>query len=421
MKATNWITAAPGVRYRQHSTRKHGARLDRYFTLRFSVGGKQVEEALGWAAEGWTVAKAQEKLAELRKARRTGQGPTTLREEAEANRRAAQQRAEEDAANARRLRTVGHLWDRYSKEVVAIENKPRTIAHKTRIWVRFVAPAIGHLRINDVTEEDVGAIVRRPLHIDDAGRITKGKAEAGSIYRMLHHLFHKALQWKLRTREAGNPLESVVEPKVPRRERLLTGGEVGALMKTLDTAESDGTEHPQVIAIIRVAILTGARISELLGLRWRDIRHDEMELHLIDTKTGFSKRPISAETLAVLDSVERMPGVEFVFRGIRPSTAPLPYSTVERIFRHIAGRAGVERCTLHTIRHWFTTMTANSVSNPRIGMALTGHKSHQAYLGYVHSDKEQARALADQLAALATGLAKAEPNVVALAPPHSAK
>jgi len=204
VKATNWITAAPGVRYRKHSTRKHGARLDRYFTLRFSVGGKQVEEALGWAAEGWTVAKAQEKLAELRKARRTGQGPTTLREEAEANRRAAQQRAEEDAANARRLRTVGHLWDRYSKEVVAIENKPRTIAHKTRIWVRFVAPAIGHLRINDVTEEDVGAIVRRPLHIDDAGRITKGKAEAGSIYRMLHHLFHKALQWKLRTREAGN-------------------------------------------------------------------------------------------------------------------------------------------------------------------------------------------------------------------------
>ena len=63
-------------------------------------------------------------------------------------------------------------------------------------------------------------------------------------------------------------------------------------------------------------------------------------------------------------------------------------------------------------------MTANSVSNPRIGMALTGHKSHVAYLNYVHSDKEQARALADQLAALATGLAKAEPNVVALAPPH---
>ena len=68
------------------------------------------------------MAKAQEKLAELRKARRTGQGHITLREEAEANRRAARQRPEDEAALARRQRTVGHLWDRYSKEVMAIEN-----------------------------------------------------------------------------------------------------------------------------------------------------------------------------------------------------------------------------------------------------------------------------------------------------------
>ena len=54
-------------------------------------------------------------------------------------------------------------------------------------------------------------------------------------------------------------------------------------------------------------------------------------------------------------------------------------------------------------------------------MALTGHKSHAAYMGYIHGDKEQARALADQLAALATELAKAGPNVVAIAPSTAAK
>ena len=51
-------------------------------------------------------------------------------------------------------------------------------------------------------------------------------------------------------------------------------------------------------------------------------------------------------------------------------------------------------------------MTANSVSNARVGMALTGHKSHSAYMNYIHGDKEQARALADQLAALANGLGR---------------
>ena len=35
-------------------------------------------------------------------------------------------------------------------------------------------------------------------------------------------------------------------------------------------AEADGTEHLQTVAVIRAAILTGARISELLKLRWRE-------------------------------------------------------------------------------------------------------------------------------------------------------
>jgi integrase len=411
VSATNWTTAGPGIRYRKHATRKHGARLDRYFTLRFSVNGKQVEEALGWTSEGWTLALAQEELSRLRKAKRTGQGPLTLRAEAKAQRRAEQDQAEEEAALARRQKAVADLWDRYSKEVVAIENKPRTAAEKTRMWERRIEPAIGHLKINDVTEEDAGAVVRAPLRLDAAGRVIGGKAEAGNLYRLLHHLFHKALGWGLRAKEAGNPLENVSEPKVPRRERLLTGGEIGALMKALDAAAADATEYPQAVAAIRAAILTGARISELLTLRWRNIRRDEMELHLNDTKTGFSRRPISAAVRTVLDSVEPMPGVEFVFRAINTPTAPLAYNTVEKAFRRIAGRAGVERCTLHTIRHWFATMTANSVSNARVGMALTGHKSHAAYMNYIHGDKEQASALAEQLAALASGLAAADSNV----------
>jgi integrase len=265
-------------------------------------------------------------------------------------------------------------------------------------------------------------VVRAPLRLSDSGQVIGGKAEAGNIYRLLHHMFSKALRWGLRAKEAGNPLESVAEPKVPRRERLLSGREIGALMKALDAAGAEGTEHPRIIAAIRILILAGPRISEPLGLRWSEIRREEMELHLPDTKSGFSRRPISAATLAVLDSVERMPAVDFVFRGIKDPSKPLSYNTVEKAFRRLVARAGVQDCTLHTIRHWFATMTANSVSNQRVGMALTGHKSHTAYMNYIHGDKEQARALAEQLAALASGLAGADQNVTALptkAPPGS--
>jgi len=409
-----WITAAPGIRYRQHPTRKHGARFDRYFTLRRSVDGHQVEEKLGWASEGWTVALAQEEMIRLRQADRTGKGPATLREEREANRRAEQERAEEEAAQARREKTVADLWDRYRKEVMAIENTPSTAAEKIRMWKTRIEPAIGSLKVNDVTEEDAGNVVRAPLRLDKDGQVIGGKAEAGNIYRLLHHMFRKAIGWKLRAKEAGNPLENVAEPKVPRRQRLLTASEVGALLKALDDAEAEKTEQPQVIAAIRVLILAGPRIGEPLRLRRPEIHRDEIELHLSDTKSGFSRRQISAATLKVLDGVEQVPGVEFVFRGIRDPRKPLPYSTVYDAFRRIAKRAGVKNCSPHTLRHWFTTMTANTVANPRVGMSLTGHKSLAAYMGYVHGDKEQARALAEQLAAFANALAATGSNVVEL-------
>src|SRR5215212_1109872 len=121
---SNWKTVAPGIRVRDHATRRRGVKLDRYFTLRFSVDGRQVEEALGWASGGWTLARAQEELGKLREAKRTGEGPATLRERVRAKRSAEREQAEIEARRQRLERTVDDLWGRYRKEVMAVENKP---------------------------------------------------------------------------------------------------------------------------------------------------------------------------------------------------------------------------------------------------------------------------------------------------------
>jgi integrase len=82
-------------------------------------------------------------------------------------------------------------------------------------------------------------------------------------------------------------------PKVPARERLLTDSEVAALWRALDEAETERRFAPQVIAAIRTLMLTGARANEVLTVRYVDIHRDELMLYLPDTKTGFSRRPIS--------------------------------------------------------------------------------------------------------------------------------
>jgi integrase len=392
-------------------------RPDRYFTLRFSFDGRQIEESLGWASDGWNLQRAQEELGKLRAAKRTGEGPATLRESAKAARRAEQQRAATEAALERQQLTVADLWERYRTEVVAVSNGAHTAAEKTRMWERCIRPEIGDLRVSQVTEEAVGRIVRAPLRLDAAGQVVGGKAQAGNLYRLLHHMFSKSLAWKLRPKEVGNPLENLSEPKVPRRERLLTADEIGGLLRAVDEAAENVSEHPQVLAVIRLLVLTGARISELLGLRWDHIHRDERECHLIGTKTGFSRRPISAAALIVIDSMERLPGVPFVFHGIKSPRERLSYSTVEKAFARVMEEAKIENCTLHTIRHWFATMTANSVSNARVGMALTGHKSHAAYMNYVHSGKDQAQELAEHIAnlvkSISTSDAKQRSRVVA--------
>src|SRR6266851_7355934 len=142
--SAKWVTVAPGIRARDHTTRKHGVRLDRYSTVRFSVDGRQIEAARGWASAGWTLARAQEELGKLREAKRTGQGPATLRERAHAKRSAERQQAAAEAERARLEKTVADLWDRYSKEVVAVENKPRTAAEKTRLWERRIKRSEEH-------------------------------------------------------------------------------------------------------------------------------------------------------------------------------------------------------------------------------------------------------------------------------------
>ena len=94
--ACQWFkTQYPGVWYREHKTRRHNGKPDRYFTIYYKLSGKRKEESLGWASEEWTVQKASIQLAELKKAQTTGEGAYTLkekREQAEQVRQEEQQR-----------------------------------------------------------------------------------------------------------------------------------------------------------------------------------------------------------------------------------------------------------------------------------------------------------------------------------------
>ena len=89
---------------------RHGVKPDQYFVIRYRVEGNRHEEALGWASQGWTAAKAAQTLAKLQEAARTGEGATSLaekRKQAEAQR---EQERQEEEARARDLVTFGQIF-----------------------------------------------------------------------------------------------------------------------------------------------------------------------------------------------------------------------------------------------------------------------------------------------------------------------
>jgi hypothetical protein len=68
----------PGVRFREHPTRKYNGKQDRYFFIRYRRQGKLKEEGVGWASENWNAIKASQELSKLKESIRLGQGPQSL-------------------------------------------------------------------------------------------------------------------------------------------------------------------------------------------------------------------------------------------------------------------------------------------------------------------------------------------------------
>ena len=85
-------------------------------------------------------------------------------------------RAAEDAIRSDAV--VADLWARYALEIVS-GNKATTAKQKHRMWVRCIEPAIGKLKVKDITDREVGDIVRKPLTVKD-GHVVDGRAEAGN-------------------------------------------------------------------------------------------------------------------------------------------------------------------------------------------------------------------------------------------------
>ena len=142
-----------------------------------------------------------------------------------------------------------------------------------------------------MTTDDLAALPTRLAHIPD---------QANRVLSVLRTLFRLAEQWQMRPPHT-NPSTALRRYPEHKRERYLRVEELARLGVAIEAAEASGTERPEALALVRLLLLTGARLGEIQALRWEWIDWRGKRLRLPDSKTGAKTIYLSAAALAVLE------------------------------------------------------------------------------------------------------------------------
>jgi integrase len=127
---------------------------------------------------------------------------------------------------------------------------------------------------------------------------------------------------------------------------------------------------PHAVAAIRLLILTGARVREILDAKWEHVDIERGVIFLVDSKTGRKPVYLSAAALEVLVGLPRIEGNPYIIPG---SKVGQPKVDLKKPWAAVCKAAGLEGVRLHDLRHSFASIGAGaSMGLPVIGKLL-GH------------------------------------------------
>lgn len=284
----------------------------------------------------------------------------------------AARRAERDAP------TMARMFERYLEEHARPHKKASSVAGDEAMIARHLAPALGAKRAKDVTRDDVATLHRR---------LASTPYVANRLLALLSKVFNLAEVWGLRP-DGTNPCRHVRKYREEKRRRFLSEAEIARLGAALGKAETGGLLtakgariSPFAIAAIRLLLLTGARKSEILGLRWREVDLEAVRLALSDSKTGAKFVYLPSAAIEVLASLPQLEGNDHVIVGGKPGA---PLVNIKEPWDAIRREAGLEDVRIHDLRHSFASLGAGGgMSLPIIG-ALLGHREATTTARYAH-------------------------------------
>lgn len=192
----------------------------------------------------------------------------------------------------------------------------------------------------------------------------------------LKNLLNTAVVWK---RIKVNPIKDIPKLKEPPgRLRYLALDEINTLL-----AYCPDPPNP-LRAIVTVALTTGMRKGEILGLKWDYIRFENRHIILPNTKNNTVRVvPMNGPLIKALEELPRLS--EYVF-GM---AAGKHIGDIKKGFTAACKRAGIENFRFHDLRHTYASHLAMRGVHMRALQELLGHKNIQMTQRYSHLSPEQ--------------------------------
>lgn len=332
-------------------------------------------------------------------------------------------RSEERAAE-----TVAELAGEWLSRHVEPKRKAATVKLYRAVLNTHILPAIGTRKAVTLTRQDVAKLhsgiaskVRGPKKAG-AKRTAPQKVRGGPIIANRALAVLKAmLSWAIDLgslpKGSENPAVGVEAFKEKGRERFLSNEEIARLGNALALAEGEGLPwqvdeaapgakympppelrrvkfDAHAVAAIRLLLLTGARVREILDLEWRQVDWQRGMLRLSDSKTGAKVIVLGSAALAVLDGLPQIG--RFVIASTSAGTKEeKPRADVNRLWRAVCRVAGIEGTRLHDLRHSNAAVGAGAgLSLHQIG-GLLGHSQASTTRRYAHLAADPQRRAAD--------------------------
>jgi integrase len=325
-----------------------------------------------------------------------------------------------DKAGERGTPTVTELADRFMSEHLEPKRKAGTTIAYRCILDRIVKPELGAAKADKVSRAQIARLhsklQRTPFYAN------RTLAVVGSMYAFAARVGAVP--------EGVNPARKIAKYPEHRRERFLTTDELERLGIALYEAETVGIPYeidrskptskhapkeenrttrisPFATAALRLLLLTGCRLREILHLRWDHVDFERGLIFLPDSKTGRKTVILNAPALEVLNGLS--PLGSYVCPGDNPQK---PRADLKRPWAAVAKRAGLGGVRLHDLRHTYASYGAGGgLGLPIIGRLL-GHTQASTTQRYAHLDSDPLRraseAIGGSIAAALKGKPKAE-------------